>query len=336
MKKLRLFVLFLAAAAALHAQSSVKKYVLIEHITNSKCSVCGSKNPDMYTLINQAQFASEVHHISIHPAFPYPSCVYYQANTAENTARTNFYSNVFGTPTVVLNGTVNPSGNKLLTEAKLNSVVGQTSPLHLQVSESGTSSNRTVSIKATAFGNIPSGTYRIYAAVVEKKDTLSPTPAGGAFHYDVFRKMLPSIDGEVFTPPAQGQEKFFNYTYSIPAAWNANEVYVVAFVQNLDNFEVLNSGTKFDPIVSSTTLLDKTPLRIVPNPVSEEAWIDLGDAVAEQVVVFDAQGRALLNNFRAEQGRAVLSTHTLSPGIYWVRATANGVSYVGRFLKIEN
>jgi Outer membrane protein Omp28/Secretion system C-terminal sorting domain len=327
-------LLFLAFSAFVFAQNGVKKYVLIEHITNSKCSVCGSKNPTFYNLINQAAYASEVHHISIHPAFPYPSCVLYQANTSENAARTNFYPNVFGTPTVVLNGIVNPGGNELLTAAKLNSVVNQTSPLYLKVTETGDNLNRTVTVSATAFGAIPSGNYRIFAAVVEKKITLSPTPAGGANHYDVFRKMLPAIDGETFIPPAAGQTTNFTYTYNIPASWNPDEVYVVAFVQNLENNEVLNSGTKFDPVVSSAPEVDTETLSVFPNPVSEETWVDLGGAKSSEIAVFDANGKKILAEYEEKAGGLLLSTRELKAGIYWLRITGEGRIYTGRFVKI--
>ena len=103
MKNVSAFIFFTLVSLALSAQTSVKKYVLLEHFTNSKCSVCASKNPAFFTLIDQ--YPNDVHHVSIHPSTPYSTCVFYQSNTTENEARADFY-NIPGTPRVAVNGTL--------------------------------------------------------------------------------------------------------------------------------------------------------------------------------------------------------------------------------------
>ena len=95
MKKCCSLLLCLFLASLLSAQASTKKYLLIEHFTNSNCPPCASRNPAFYSLITQAQYADDVHHISYHPSVPYNTCVFYLANKVENNARAAVYGIFF-------------------------------------------------------------------------------------------------------------------------------------------------------------------------------------------------------------------------------------------------
>jgi hypothetical protein len=332
MKKLLTFLLFVAILAPSFAQTSVKKYVLIEHFTNSNCSTCASRNPAFYNFIDQVQYASEVHHISIHPQYPYSNCVFYQANTAENTARSTYY-NVSGTPTLALNGTFIGGGNPLLNATKINPYLNQTSPLHLKVTESGTGSNRSANIKVRSFGTLPQGTYKLYAAIVEKVVNQT-TGNNESVHRDVFRKMLPNINGVDFTAAAVGQEIEFNYDYTLSAAWNASQIYIVAFVQNTATKEIVNSGTKFDPALSSgTTDIAVQSLKFQPNPAADFVSAELADDRAVSVEVFASNGSRVTVAFEQQGERIVVPTAALSAGIYYVKIRGEKSIYTAKIVK---
>ncbi len=333
MKNYRLLLFLLLAAATLQAQTSAKQYVLIEHFTNSKCSICASKNPAFYNLINQ--YPDDIHHISIHPSFPYNTCAFYLANTTENNARTSYYG-VFGTPSIALNGTLQPITTPLLTTATLQEYLGNTSPLWLQVSESGPSNARVATVKAHSLSTIPAGSYKIYAAVVEKEVAAPPPPNNGeAVHHDVFRKMLPDINGSTYTPAAAGELVEFNFNYTIAPGWNADEVYVIAWVQNTANKEILNSGTRFDPpAVSSTNEAAPQTIQIQPNPVSELATARIGDDEAKQVEVYAVNGQRVAITFENQEvGILSIPTSTLTAGIYFVKITGEKGVYVAKMVK---
>ena len=241
MKKVFLLLINVLIINALIAQTPAKKYVLLEHMTNSKCSICKSKNPAFYSLISQAQYADDVHHIAYHPSVPYNTCVFYLANKTENNARTAVYG-VQGTPRLAINGTLISENGPLLPEATLQTYLDKTSPVYLQVTETGTGSERVASISIHTVDNTPIEGYKLYAALVEKTINLT-TPNGETQHHDVFRKMLPEINGITYTPASVGQEVTFTFNYTIDAGWNASEMYVVAFLQNPTTKDVLNSGT---------------------------------------------------------------------------------------------
>ncbi len=330
-KQTLLFILFLAALSA-QAQTSAKKYVFIEHFTNSKCSVCASKNPAFYNLIDD--YPNDIHHISIHPPIPYNTCAFYLANPTENNTRAAYYS-VFASPTIAINGEKQPLSTPLLSLTTLQSYLGETSPLWLQVSESGPSSARVATVKAHSLSNIPAGDYKIYVAVVEKTVAAPPPPNNGeAIHHDVFRDMLTDINGAAFTPAAVGQSVDLTYNYSIANGWDAEKIYVLAWVQNTADKAVLNSGTRFDPVLTDVKEAAPQTVKIQPNPVTDFALAQIGDDRAEQVEVFDISGQRVTVSFENEDvGTVGVPTATLAAGVYFVKITGKKNVYVAKMLK---
>lgn len=324
--------LLLLFCLGLDAQNLPKKYVLLEHFTNSKCPICASKNPAFYNLIDD--YPNDVHHIAYHPPIPYNTCIFYLDNPSENAGRASIYS-INGTPRVAVNGSLAPVSGTLLSQALLTAEIGETSPLSLSVTETGAGNARTVKIKAKSWATIPTGNYRIFAAVVEKTVNYN-APNGETVHHNVFRKMLPALDGGAFQPPAAGQEIEYTYDYTIASAWVASEVYVVAFVQNLTTGEVLNSGTRFDaPVSSATGEAARTQiLRLAPNPVSDQATALLPGDKALSIEVFNSAGQPVATEYRIETDQVRLQTAGLPAGLYFVKIKGEKSSYAGRMVKI--
>ncbi len=332
MKKLPIIPALLLLTFALSAQSSAKKYVLLEHFTNSKCSICASKNPAFYTLIEQAQYAPDIHHISIHPSVPYNTCVFYLANTTENNAWAAVY-NIQGTPRLAIDGNLLPAQSQLLRLDTLTNHLNQTSPLYLKVTETGTGNTRSASIDARALSQIPAGNYKLFVAVAEKTINKT-TPNNEAVHHDVFRDMLTATTGQDFIPPATGQVANFNFNYTIDAAWNANEVYVLAFVKNMDTKQILNSGTKYDPVLTlDASNLVAASIRFSPNPASDITIAEIGDDNAVQTEVYAADGKRVYLAQENAENRVNITTATFAPGIYFVKITGEKGIYTAKMLK---
>lgn len=331
MKKILVFALLFAAASVASGQVTAKKYLLIEHFTNTKCSVCGSKNPAFYNLINQAQYADDVHHVSVHPMFPYPSCALYQANTTENSAWTGLYP-ISGTPSIVLNGTVQSPSTPLLSESKLQTYLNQTSPLHLKVTETGPDNARQVKVRVKALGDLPTGNYKLFVAIVEKKVNL----AGGngeTVHHNVFRKMLTAVQGNDFTVPALGQTADYDFNYSVAGTWDPNEVYVLAFIKEVDTKTVVNSGTRFDPVLTDVQESVTTPITLFPNPVADFTSLDLSFDRVQTLELFALNGKKITAEFQTQGSLVNISTAKLPAGVYLVKITGDNGVYIGKFVK---
>ncbi|MFZ4544025.1 MAG: Omp28-related outer membrane protein [Saprospiraceae bacterium] len=259
---------------SLFAQAQVKNYPLIEHYTNTKCPSCAGNNPTFYTktlpFIN-----SSVHHISYHPSFPYPTCELYLANTSENNARAAFNGANY-TPSYVLNGGSLQSVTTL-TITSLNAEILKTSPIELKVKEISAGSNLTANIKLKTYGDVGSSKYKLMVALCEKTLAYN-APNGEKTHYDVFRKMLTSVNGnDIVAMPAVGNETEFNFNYELNSKWNAAQMYVLAWVVNADTKAVLNSGSKFTSLVSNDEVALADGVQVYPNPANQVLNIDLSD-----------------------------------------------------------
>jgi len=328
MKKLLLIFVFGAFTLALSAQTS-KKYLLIEHFTNSWCGICKSKNPAFYTTI--APYKADIHHVSIHPPTPYAQCVFYQANKTDNQARANYYG-IFGTPQVALNGKLSPTTSSLLPLATLQTALAQnTAPLSIKVTDVIANGTISGTIQVKYDQALPAGTYRIFVAAVEKLVTLT-TQNGEKEHQDVFRDMLTAIDGDPIGAGGAAQTTQLSYSVALNPAWNANQMYLLVYILNTGTKEVLNSGTRFD---ASKDIQEPTPthnLRIEPNPAKDMAWFSLGDDSVRKVEVVALNGQRYATNFEVSDGRISVAVDQLPKGVYVVKATGIKKVYTGKMV----
>ena len=329
MNKSIFILLFTLLSGGLFAQTSAKKYVMIEHFTNSNCGVCAIRNPALFNLI--AQYPDDVHHLAVHPQFPYSSCVFYQANTTENNARTNYYA-VSGTPQISINGSLQNASSPLLSVSKLNTYLNQTSPVRVEVSET-TGANRSVTVKVHVLGDVPAGNYKLYLAVAEK--VINQTTGNGeSVHHNVFRDMITNISGDNISMPPAGQIVTATYQYSV-GNYQADQLYVLAWVQNADNKTILNSGTRFDATVSGTNdLTEVQNLRVFPNPVTDLANVQVDADQITRWEVYSLDGRMQAFSDAPQQNAQVeIPTADLLPGIYTLRVFGEKGIYLGKFVK---
>jgi hypothetical protein len=282
-------ILCLASTIPVQGQEMVPKYPTLELFTNTPCPICGSQNPGLFSRL--ANYEGQYHLISFYPGQPYSSCIFYQANISENAARLNFYQGqVFGTPTVAINGTEFKSSNGV-TNTVLNNITGNESWLSVKVDETfgGT---RTASITLTDHvgGSLTTG--KLYAVVVER-EIMYNAPNGETVHYNVFRKFLSSVSGDDVDLGSGMAAR--SYQYTVEGTWQADEIHVVAWLKDPNTKEIYNSGTRFDPTLSGTNDIgDKLVLNIYPNPVSDVVNINVPeDALDAPLRIFNTNGQLI-------------------------------------------
>ncbi len=327
MQKLSISLLFSLITTAMMAQLVVPRYAFVEHVTNSRCSVCASRNPAMFTLLDQN--AAQVHHLAYHPSFPYSNCVFYQANTTENNARAAFYG-INSTPRVILNGTLVPSATQLLPAATLNAQLNQTSPIYVQVTETAT----TATVTVHTIGDKPSGTYELYVAFAEKTVNYN-APNGEDVHHDVFRDMLTNIDGDAIELPNTSNSVFYTFNKPSNSNWNASELYALAWIQNTTTKEIVNSGTKFDPVVSGISDIAAERVTFSPNPTSGKVLANIANDVAQDVQVMALNGAVVATQWSANGSRIELDIENLQAGIYFVSIRGEKQTFTGKLVKMD-
>ncbi len=325
-KMKKLFTLFIAIVLSLSTSfAQAKKYVLVEHFTNTYCSICASQNPGFFSRI-AIETNTKIHHIAIHSSVPYPQCPFYQANKTEQDARKDLYG-VFSTPRASLNGaSLVAAGNIAATD--IDAAASGTSPIEVKVSET-TGTNRTATVTLKAVGTVPTANYRMYAAIVEKKVNFNANN-GETVHYNVLRKYIAyggelGQNGFAVTPTTTLQT--FSLPYAIQSGWSDAQIYVVAWVQNATTKEVLNSGTRFDVQSATEEPSIDAFVNVSPNPTSGKTMISFTQVTPQYLTIQNAVGqvletRKLVNNAPVEVDLSSFPTGVLFLKIKGVEGTA--------------
>ena len=211
----------------------------VEHFTNTKCSVCASRNPGFYTNLN-AQ--SGVIHLSIHPSSPYSACVLSQHNAAENDSRTNYYGVYGGTPRLVIQGVVISSGANYSSSNIFTPYLSQTSVASIRIEQTkfaNDSIRSRIVIKTEASHTLPG--LSLFVALAE--DTITYTGSNGEpRHFDVFRKSLTGTSGVSITLPSNvGDSVVYTMSSTVNGAWNFSRIFTLAILQETTSKAVVQS-----------------------------------------------------------------------------------------------
>lgn len=253
MKNLLLLIttLVVIGQAAIAQNQTAKKYVNVELFTNTWCGLCAFYDPAA-TATYEAN-KKDIHLIGIYPNVPYPQCPFNRANLLDNNTRKDYY-NVNATPRTFTQGTQLNTGSNLLTQSFIDTQIGQTSPLRVEVIETGTIPNKSVYVYVKSFDTPPSGDLRLFVAAVVGNVQFD-AQNGLSDHKNVLWQYLSSENGDPFSPAAVGEfgGDFFTYDTNnlTHPSYDANEVYVIAFVQNYTTKEVINSGSSKDIILDA-------------------------------------------------------------------------------------
>ncbi len=317
------FGLFLTASTLF---GQAKRYALLEHFTNTLCSSCASQNPGFFTTI-KVETNTDLHHISYHWRTPYINCLYYQANQVPQDARADYYS-VPGSPRVSLNGATQ-TGLAYVTPPIIQDAA-TTSPIYVKVAEiTNANQSRTATIKVKAVGTVPTSAYRLHVALVEKKTTYV-SPNGEREHFNVFRRFLTASGGDNITLSANEQTLFFDYT---PDLGTAAQLYVVAWVQNQSNKEVLNSGTRFDGVTATDEVSVDNQVTLSPNPTTGKVTLTFDKLTPQYLTVQNAAGQIFENVKLSKSTNYELNLSNLAAGVYIVKVKSEEGIAVKRVVK---
>jgi hypothetical protein len=312
-------LLILATIAALSTKtySQIAKKVIVEHFTNTKCSVCASKNPGFYTNLNNQ---TGVIHLSVHPSSPYSSCVLSQHNPTENDGRTNFYSIYGSTPRLVIQGVVISGSANYNLASMFTPYLNQTTPASIKITQSkydNDSIRSLVVIKTEATHSL--GTLKLFVALAE--DTVTYTGSNGEpKHFDVFRKSLTGITGINVTLPTQVGDSVV-YTNSSPSnlAWNFSRIYTLAILQDATTKAVIQSESVYAKSNNINTGLSNsifTQSQIAVNAYEKDIYI-YNHSKYENLIftIYDLTGREILKKELQNHSDHIPSIG-LSAGLY--------------------
>lgn len=319
----RMFRFTAIAVAALcghlsHAQR-VPKAVLVEHFTNSYCSICAGRNPGFYQ--NLAQFPQALH-ISYYPSAPYPACPLNQYNKPEADARTNYYGVYGSTPRLVIQGASIPANANYSSSAIFQDELGKTSAFAVSLqlkSLSATSGEARLTIRKADTSSLDS--VSLYAAIVE--DTLLFAAHNGEQeHYNVFRRSVWGTQPlRVKAPAMVGDSALFTHTFPIDAAWTLSRMYGIGMVQEGNGalVQAARSG-KLSAAAMSVTANHPESFAVYPNPATDFIRVESAVVTKGVASIYDLQGRKVQQ--QEISGSAQITVSQLAPGQYILRIDA--------------
>ena len=221
--------------------SQSQRNVLFESATNCCCGPCyyANKNVDSFLVINAGSTSS----LKYHTSFPGPDPMY-SADSMQNYERYRQYYDIYSIPVLRIDGII-VVGNFsfFFLNYFLNQRLAEPAPLGINVINERIQAD---SVKSTVTLNLsaglPQGNYKLRVFSVERKITyeIPPGTNGESEFFDVFRKAHPDTRG-VDAPVTSGAYTYI-YKYRIFQGWADTSIYTIAFVQNDNTKEVLNSG----------------------------------------------------------------------------------------------
>lgn len=304
--------LFLFFAISMVAQ--VPKNVVVEHFTNTRCSICASRNPGFFTNLNNHP---NVIHLAIHPSSPYSTCVLSQHNPSGNDGRTNYYGIYGGTPRIVVQGSPVSASTNYGDASIFANQTGQMSPFTVRI-DVGLPNilgefDVEVVVKTEATHNYTD--LKLFAAIAE--DTVFyNAPNGETKHYNVFRKSVFEIDGKTITPSMMvGDSVVFNQTMNFDNTWQLARLEGIAILQESGNKSVVQSATSRNQLFTSTENILEAPFKLYA--AENKVFFQANEIGKYQVQVFDLQGK-MLHQFNSN-GQEEWTFNDLITGAYLVR-----------------
>lgn len=283
MKKIITFFLFLFVGVLVFGQGS-PRMVLWEQFTNTSCGPCAGFNPQAEAYWEDHQ--DEVVGISYHVWWPGANDPFYQANTAEQQWRTNYYG-CNSVPWTTIDGNkynANPSMGAIQTA--INNQLAIPAPFSIDLNHSLSGNNETVSVTMdiTCTDDI-SGNMAAFIVVIETVvDFANPPGSNGETHFvNVFKKFLPNNSGTALPGSMNvGDSQLVEEEWDLQNFYDFTNLAVVAFIQNTSTKEIYQAAYS----APSGPDYVEPEIKEVTRPVSEIC----GDNFVPKVVVRNLGG----------------------------------------------
>lgn len=284
---------------------------VVEHFTNTSCSICASNNGNIHNAISSQ---SKVLHISYHPSSPYSNDFFNLQNKTENDDRTRFYGIYGSTPRVVLNGASIPYStlsNSLAAKASI-----QTNFTISVLQVKFTNDSFLVKIIIKKIGQDTIGRASLFVGVLE--DTINQlTNNGEKFHYNVFRKALTATSGkDVILPVGVGDSVVFNFRFKGQAGWDIKRLHSLGILQKTSKGLInSNISINFENQTAGATshLLKVSGNFLYPNPVNN--GVVFSKAELKELTIYNQFGEKV-RYIEIFQGDDPYGIGRLSSGIY--------------------
>jgi hypothetical protein len=305
-----LSLLMIASFQNLSAQQIPLKSV-VEHFTNTKCSICASRNPDFFTNYNST---TNIMYLSIHPSSPYSTCFLSQQNKVNNDARTNYYGVYGGTPRLAINGSV-ISGSADYSSASLFApYTGLKSSFKINAKHKIVGDSieiRTVILKLDT-SYLKSAT--LFLGVIE--DTIFQNGGNGeSKHFNVLRKSESAI---INLPNIINDSIIYIKRVFTNSIWSKKRIFSISLLQNTVNKKLIQSERSTLEKAVNTSIFKLNTIdniSVYPNPTNNYLYIN--SDLNLDFKLFSMNGQEILNG--KVNNNEPISIVELTNGIYFLK-----------------
>ena len=292
---------FMLAVGAGSASGQNNRIVLVEDFSSVTCVNCPQAAAIVRTMATENP--GRVVTIQYHLDIPGRNDPFYAMNKSHNDARAAFYGGFNSLPRVFVGGVSTSGTDESIVRSETVEQLSQSSPIRITASQVPEGSGQKVTVAVTGSEGLGSG-YRLFAAIVESlvvktpayfTDTVRSQPYYNEteFH-DLFRTFASPPSGEEIALNP-GQSKSFTYTYTPGPSWQSDKLYVIAWVQDEFNYDVIQAG--FSTPVSSVSVSTESETfelsTVSPNPARDvlDLTFRLATPVDVTIAIHDQLGR---------------------------------------------
>lgn len=306
-------------------KAQVTRTNIVEHFTNTSCSICASRNPNIHNAINNNPGTL---HISFHPSVPYTSDFFNKQNKVENDQRTIFYDVFYGTPVVVLNG-VDINDNQLPNLLSQNTETNFTINV---IQTKVTSDSFDVRTTITKISEDNQSYALLFLGAME--DTIQQsTNNGEKTHYNVFRKSLTKVTGDTMSlPEIIGDSVVHSFSYKAGSAWQVERLHTIGILQQFER-AVINSAKSINVEPTTTSTKDKDVIVektvFFPNPF--HTTIETNREL-NNIKIYNSTGQVMLSKGSVLKDSS-LDLSGFPTGIYFVKGNTETEIFTQKIIK---
>lgn len=314
----------LFSSMLLGATSQCPKFAVVEDFTNVGCGPCYSAHLIFEGMMSD--YPDDLFGIAYHINYPDETDPMY-VHAQDQLAYVQEYYDVFGVPHIKVGGLW--AGG--LDDGIMQNELSDTAPIGVEVDASVINDQIEITVEVTSCDAVPDGNYVIKIAVVEDLYTPNP-PQNWALDFtewhNIFRRVLPSQEGDAFVPAPEGLSTEYNITAEMHEEWIPENLKVIAYIQDDDSHDIVNAGINQALIVGVQEINPKPAVSIYPNPSQGQMTINHSGYPEPRISIYDATGK-LVRPFKAKltTKSTQVDMSDLPPGIYHCRLSCeNGQS----------
>ncbi|WP_284653775.1 T9SS type A sorting domain-containing protein [Flavobacterium terrisoli] len=305
------------------------RFALYEKFSSSTCGPCYSFNTNSFNNFLAAH-EEEFAFISYQVNWPGAGDPYY---TTETGTRVGYYG-ISGAPTLLVDskdGTNNEvtgnfnSSTELAT--KLTQATAVPSYFTIAASKTLTGSTMDVQVAVTPF---VTGTYKLYAAVVEKNTYNNVASNGENEFHNVMMKMMPDANGTTLSC-VHDVVSVTNLQVDLSATniEELSDLEVVVFVQNPATKAIMQAKYASDEALATPDFSTVSKIKLYPNPST--GIVRISTDIPVDIQITDVTGKQVLTVSQATS-ETVIDLSAMQNGVYFAKITGENATKTQKIL----